>query len=506
MIASPPPRVACIGGTEATGVAGLAVDIRTVTALGGHALPVVTAVTAQSPAEAVVQAVEPEVLRAQLDAALAAAPAVLKVGLVADAAQARMIAECARAAGVPLVLDPVQANSHGHGLSSESGRAVLAPLLAAATLVTPNRDECDRLAGPGAGAAGLAGQLGVAVLETGGHRGEAQCRDEYVGEGLHFSLVGPRIETAHQRGTGCCLAAAIATALALGFSLADAVVLGKASVGRALEAAYPVGPAGGALRPADPLPAGVRLPALFVHGEVVHGEVVYGGGVHGEGVHGEGSGPGENPAGEAFADCGAQPLGIYPVVDRTAWLQRLLPCGISTVQLRVKDLAGAALEREVREAVAVAARFGARLFVNDHWQLALQYRAYGVHLGQEDLATADLAALRGAGVRLGISTHCVWELARALALRPSYVACGPVYPTTSKIMPWAAHGLAGLRQWRRWVSGCPLVAIGGIDAARVGPVVAAGADGVAMISALTGHPDPESRARRFVQLFEEHRA
>ena len=153
-----------------------------------------------------------------------------------------------------------------------------------------------------------------------------------------------------------------------------------------------------------------------------------------------------------------------------------------TIQLRVKDLQGAALRTEVRGAIGLARQRGARLFINDHWRLALKEGAYGVHLGQEDLLDADLDGLRAAGLRVGISTHCHWEAARAHALRPSYVACGPIYETTAKVMPWIPHGLEGLRYWRRLFSAYPLVAIGGIDAARAPGVVDAGADGVAMIS------------------------
>ena len=110
---------------------------------------------------------------------------------------------------------------------------------------------------------------------------------------------------------------------------------------------------------------------------------------------------------------------------------------------------------------------------------------------------ADTAQIRRAGLRLGISTHCHYEVARAHAYRPSYMACGPVFHTTSKQMPWIPRGVEGLSYWRRLLE-YPLVAIGGINDERINPVAATGVDGIAMISALTGAEQPAARARDFI--------
>lgn len=196
------------------------------------------------------------------------------------------------------------------------------------------------------------------------------------------------------------------------------------------------------------------------------------------------------------------PLGLYPVVETAQWVSRLVELGVNTIQLRNKSLTGDALAQEITSAVAIAEQHNARLFINDHWQLAIDSRAYGVHLGQEDLADADLPAIQKAGLRLGISTHCHYEVARAHALRPSYIACGPVYPTTSKVMPWIPHGVKGFAYWRKGLN-YPLVAIGGINHARIPGLVAAGADGIAMISAITHDADPEQRTREFMELIHD---
>jgi thiamine-phosphate diphosphorylase len=105
-----------------------------------------------------------------------------------------------------------------------------------------------------------------------------------------------------------------------------------------------------------------------------------------------------------------------------------------------------------------------------------------------------------ANCRLGISTHSIAELARAHALRPSYIALGPIYPTTTKIMPFAPQGLNTLKEWRQWVD-CQLVAIGGINLENLSCVLACGVDGVAVISALTQARSPYFAYQQFLSNF-----
>jgi len=189
---------------------------------------------------------------------------------------------------------------------------------------------------------------------------------------------------------------------------------------------------------------------------------------------------------------------VYPIVDSAAWVGRLAPLGVRLVQLRIKDAAPALLRAEVRAARAHCVARGMQLVVNDYWQLALEEGCDFVHLGQGDLAGADLAALRRAGVLLGVSTHDHAELERALALTPDYVALGPVYPTRLKVMPWAPQGLARLTEWKRRIGVLPLVAIGGLTAERLAGVFAAGADVAAVVTDIVRHAQPESRTREWL--------
>ena len=190
---------------------------------------------------------------------------------------------------------------------------------------------------------------------------------------------------------------------------------------------------------------------------------------------------------------------FYPIIDRADWLPRLLPCGVRFVQLRLKDQPEAVLRTEITRAHGFCTAAGATLVVNDYWQLAIDLGCDWLHLGQEDLAEADLSAIRKAGLKLGVSTHSDDELETALAARPDYVALGPVYPTTLKKMPWAPQGVPRVAEWKRRIGAIPLVAIGGLTLERAGPVYAAGADSIAVVSDVLQAADPEKRAHEWVR-------
>jgi thiamine-phosphate pyrophosphorylase len=189
---------------------------------------------------------------------------------------------------------------------------------------------------------------------------------------------------------------------------------------------------------------------------------------------------------------------FYPLVPDLAWLERIVPLGVRTVQLRLKDAAPDVVRREISGALAVSRRHGCQLIVNDYWREAIDLGADYVHLGQEDLAAADLAAIKRAGLRLGISTHDEAELQLALAAAPDYVALGPIYETKLKVMKWGPQGLEKLALWKRAIGDLPLVAIGGITPERAPGVIAAGAQSVAVITDFVTHAQPEVRIRQWL--------
>jgi thiamine-phosphate pyrophosphorylase len=205
---------------------------------------------------------------------------------------------------------------------------------------------------------------------------------------------------------------------------------------------------------------------------------------------------------DAFPQCPIK-LGLYAVLPDAHWVGRMARAGVPTVQLRFKSDDAEAISREVRAAVEAVRGTDALLFINDHWRDAIDARAYGLHLGQEDLDAllpAELQTIRDSGLRLGISTHGYAEMVRADAVSPSYIAMGAVYPTTLKQMATAPQGVARLGVYARLTRGYPQVGIGGVDAARMPEVLATGVGSVAVVRALVADADPEAAATRLMAL------
>jgi thiamine-phosphate pyrophosphorylase len=188
---------------------------------------------------------------------------------------------------------------------------------------------------------------------------------------------------------------------------------------------------------------------------------------------------------------------FYPVVDSVDWVHRLATLGVGTIQLRVKGLAHVDAVKIVRQALAL--RGDARLVVNDYWRAAIEAGAQHVHLGYEDSAEADFIGIRRAGLTIGLSTHDEAELDAALSYKPDYVALGPIYPTTLKVMRFAPQGLERIAQWKQRIGTLPLVAIGGITLERAPAVFAVGADSIAVVSDVTQNSKPDARVRAWLQ-------
>ncbi|MEI7465909.1 MAG: thiamine phosphate synthase [Burkholderiales bacterium] len=208
-----------------------------------------------------------------------------------------------------------------------------------------------------------------------------------------------------------------------------------------------------------------------------------------------------HPRTDAFAAC-PKSLGLYAVLPDAAWVGRMAQAGVPTLQLRFKSDDVAAVQREVDIAVDAVRGTGARLFINDHWRAAIRAGAYGVHLGQEDIDDADLGAIRSEGLRLGLSTHGYAEMLRVDRLNPSYIAMGAVYPTNLKVMPTAPQGSGRLAAYARLMSEHTLVAIGGVDEARLPEVLASGVGSVAVVRALVAAAQPEAVAAKWQALIE----
>lgn len=480
------PIVWTIAGTDPGGGAGIQGDLSTLHALGAHGCSVITAVIAQNTLG--VQRVDympTDLVTAQLESLREDLPPVaVKIGMLGTAATARAVAAAIRGLEAFVVYDPVMGASSGHGLMApDLLPAVIEDLLPRVDLLTPNIPEAQRLTGRAIRSASdsieaahaILGMGLRAVVLKGGHADDPEFSQDYWTDGARSGwITSPRRAVRHTHGTGCTFSSATAAVRALGYRLEDALVLAKAYVNQGLRLGGGIGRGHGPLAhegwPASPEDA----PWLTAAAET-------------------------GRLRPAFPGCG-KPIGLYPIVDRAAWLERLIPLGVDMIQLRAKELDGDALDREVREAVRLAREGGVRLVINDRADLALRHGAWGVHLGQEDLPRADLAALAGSGLRLGVSASSYADLARALALRPSYIGLGAVYPTASKDIRYTPLGMESFARMCRWCA-LPVVAIGGITLENAPPLLAAGTDGIAVISDLRDAADLPGRVRAWQSLF-----
>ena len=190
---------------------------------------------------------------------------------------------------------------------------------------------------------------------------------------------------------------------------------------------------------------------------------------------------------------------FYPIFDDYLWLQRLLPLGIQLVQLRIKEQTTKQVRAQIIQAKKLCETYNATLIVNDYWELAMELKCQWVHLGQEDLEEADVAAIRRSGMKLGVSTHDEEELERALALAPDYLALGPVYPTILKKMKWHEQGLPRITEWKKLIGSIPLVGIGGMTVERARGVFEAGADIISVVTDNTLNKSPERRVEDWIK-------
>jgi thiamine-phosphate pyrophosphorylase len=203
---------------------------------------------------------------------------------------------------------------------------------------------------------------------------------------------------------------------------------------------------------------------------------------------------------------------VYPVLD-VEWLggrgvaetaRALAEGGAQLIQLRAKNATDRDLLELTRQAMAAARAAGARLVVNDRPDVALLAGADGVHVGQDDVPPAECRRLLGPEAVVGWSTHGPEQLAAAEGLPVDYVALGPIFATSTKADHEPVVGLDGLRRCRP-LTRLPLVAIGGIGAESAGAVIAAGADAVAVVSAVMGGADPARAMRALRAALDERR-
>ncbi len=456
-----------IAGSDSGGGAGIQADLKTFQAFGVHGCSIITAITAQNSLRVDdIYYLQAKTINAQLQSLTGDLDAAaIKIGMLSDADSIEVIAEYLKHYSGFVVYDPVMASSSGKGFIYNN-KVVISKLIPQLDLITPNLLEAQQLTGRkiiGFNDIVLCAMdlinLGVKnVLIKGGHgEDKSFCHDYWTDGHESFWLANVRINSLHSHGSGCVLSSSIAANIAQGYSLNDALVIANMYVHQGIRLASSKGQGPG------PVVIGgfpndfVDLPYL------THSPL--------------------KTKPHKFTDCGAKKLGLYPILDDSAEVLKLVKQGITTIQLRIKNPSQIDLESQIMQSIKIARHYNCRLFINDYWQLAIKHDAYGIHLGQSDIETADIDLIRKSGLRLGISTHCFYEVARAHAINPSYIACGPIFPTTTKVMPFEPQGVMRLNYWCQLLE-YPVVAIGGINRQRVKAVLKTGVSGMAMISAV----------------------
>lgn len=551
-----PPIVYTIAGSDSGGGAGIQADLHAIHSMGCHGCSAITALTAQSSCGVTgVHSPPVEFLRKQLDTLLEdLPPRAIKIGMLGSKELAVEVGKFLEVVkqrvlasdNVPVftVFDPVMISTSGHKLIDDDAiNAIIEHVFPHADVVTPNKFEAEALLGRELkspedvekGARDLLAMGVKSVLIKGGHSLAESKQSSSVSPDVNatigyaqdyfLSSEGPlavgeerlcdgnrgvwlrsdRYDSPNTHGTGCTLSSAIASALAIGHQQRETV---SAESGT------------GAARAILPIDACCLAKAYVTAGI-------------GRGVQlGKGPGPvvhtGFPSSHRHFPSVALDPkartsdvvaftrmqsplsqeiervpvLGkILPIVDSVEWIERLAKVeGITDLQLRIKnEKSPEKILNAVKKAQAACQEYGVRLWINDYWEAAIAAQCFGVHLGQEDLATcADcggLEKIRGNKMALGISTHSYAELATAVGVKPSYISLGPVFGTLSKNVAFDPQGLATVYKWRELVDpSIPLVAIGGIsNPALAKKVKNAGADCVAVIGAVT-HADEEGRA------------
>lgn len=452
------PIVWSIAGSDSCAGAGIQADLKTFTDFNCHGCTITTLLSAQTidKVHSILNICE-DFFTTQLTTTYTShPPQCIKIGIIPTLKMAQTLKEFLNQHKVPFVImDPIISSSSEfcftHCNLQKEILSLLAPYI---DLITPNLHEAQLISDHADNPVNYFLDLGFkSVLLKGGHAKEPICSDLYADKNCAFYLNNYRLENKQVHGTGCCLSSAIAANVAKGYEIKDALVIAKMYMTQGIENAY------------EGFFNHLGMPAKNEYLPWV-------------------SHSAHKPF-APFREC--KELGFYPIVDSFAWVKKLVKLNVKSIQLRIKDRTFGEIEQEIQNASVYAKTHNIKLFINDYWQLAIKHHCYGVHLGQEDIIDADLQSIHKAGLRLVISTHSFYEVAKALYYQPSYFAFGPVYPTTSKEMLFAPQGLNKLAYWRK-VHKRPLIAIGGIHFNNLEDVMDTQVKSVAVISAVIQSP------------------
>lgn len=493
------PVIWCVGGPNSSAHTGLQADIRTAQNLDCHVQTIVTAITVQNSQNGgFLEPISLNRFNEQWQALFDDLPPdTIKISLLPST---EIVKAClswlkrirANYPKVLVVFDPVTASSSDRAnlVQADFAADLLTSLLPHIDVITLNLLELEELTK-------LSGKQPITDLQmqlaaffyasscrwllTSDHSEVEKATDWLVSQTSIVGFSSDKLAIHNIGGNGGTLSMALASFMAHGYDVLDAMTVAKAYLNATLKSAMKINKKTAlSEQPGWPLHV-ENLPIIVTSHE--HAKV----------------------PNLPFARMDINKMGLYPVVDTIAWLTLVLKQGVQIAQLRIKDPEDPELEEKIQQAIALGKKYDAQVFINDYWQQAITFGAYGVHLGQEDLDVTDLSAIQSAGLRLGISTHGYYEIARGQSIQPSYVALGHIFPTQTKDMPSEPQGLKRLAHYARLLKGhYPTVAIGGIDAEKLPLVAQTGVSSVALVTAITKADDPEAMTRSLMASLLQH--
>ncbi|MDC0535511.1 bifunctional hydroxymethylpyrimidine kinase/phosphomethylpyrimidine kinase [Francisellaceae bacterium] len=482
------PIIWSVAGSDSCAGAGMQADIKTASYLQVHCCSIITVLTAQNTATVSdLAVVSSEMFRAQvLSCADEFMPSVIKSGLIGNVDQAIILADfLERHPDIIYICDPVIVSTSGVKLCDDETLSVIKKrLIPRSNLVTPNQHELRYLLELDYNETNrertsktfLDTYHCASILNKGGDIDSGNALDIWISsDGEIINLSTPKYGSKLPfHGTGCSLATAIASYIAKGESIQNAIILAKHYLTKVIVNSDQLMRCSSMLN--HHLSDEIQLPFPYIQYHNI-----------------------PNYLDKTFPK-ESDNIGFYPIVDSAKWVEKLSQWGVTIVQLRIKDKPIEFIEAEIINALSIASISGIKVYINDYWKLAIKHCAYGVHLGQDDLEDADLDLIKTSGIRLGISTHDHYELFRAIQISPSYIALGPIFHTDTKKMRFKPQGLKKIKTWKQLIGMMPLVAIGGITLGNMSDIYIRGASGIAVISYVTKSDIPEHDVRKAIDI------
>jgi len=483
------PIVWSIAGSDSGGGAGIQADLKTMNILGVHGCSIITASTAQNTVSVTdIHNIPLNHISSQYKALKKDLPAkAIKIGMLAKGNIIKKIFDLlSNIPNIPIILDPVMISSSGSLLldfnSIEMIKKLLFPI---AELITPNLFETEILCNRKIKSIIDVEKSAEQILENGaksviikcGNNNKFWASDFFLDKSKKYWFNIPKIQNIQTHGLGCAFSAAIASARALDFDLKSSVVLAKMFITQGIRLSkkislYGYTPINNVSYPKFeqdiPLVSNIpisKIPQSFSRYKNTNNNIE-----------------------------------LYPIVSSLQELKMLSETGCTIFQLRIKEIKSQKkLEEEIFNAIKFAKFKKIKLFINDYWKLAIEMQAYGIHLGQDDITTADLNLIKNKNIKLGLSTHNFFEIAIAHYIKPSYISIGPIFPTKTKVMPYKEQGIERLKYWKS-VLDYPIIAIGGINKKNIHLVKETKISGISIISGILNAKDPILETKKIQKL------